>query len=78
MPKSFEAMKSAGLTSTNRTATSAPQPDIEIDDVSVAPINAVPIGVGLFAIGVLFGFEDLDFGETKEQAAETLGVKHLL
>jgi hypothetical protein len=58
--------------------TSAPQPDIEIDDVSAAPIIAVPIGVGLFAIGVLFGFEELDFGETKEQAAEALGVEHLL
>lgn len=58
--------------------TPSTSPDFEIDDDSASPIIAVPVGVGLFALGVLFGFEDLDFEETKEEAAEALGVEHLL
>ena len=39
---------------------------------------AIPVGVILFCFGALGGFEGLQFGETKEQAAAALGMSHLL
>jgi len=59
-------------------ANSGTLPEVEIDDEYVAEIIAIPIGVGLFALGVLFGYEELNFEETKEEAAQALGVEHLL
>jgi hypothetical protein len=61
-------------------AASGTLPEIEIDDetVSEIPAIAIPVGVGLFALGVLFGYDELPFETTKEDAAEALGVEHLL
>ena len=53
--------------------------DAELGEVTGGHIAAIAvIGLGLFATGLIGGFEGLEYGETKEQAAAALGAGHLL